>query len=337
MLIGHNPRKSWMGKNLEGNKFTFALFTYNQEMFVEQALISALSQTYSPLEIIVSDDCSTDKTWDIIAKVVTGYRGPHKVIARRNEKNLGIGAHVDLIGRMAGGDWVILAAGDDVSLNHRVEEHYRLLAMQADSKIFGISSAFTEMDSCGRLGRTRQARFGCASAYHKNLFTLFPPIGRKVVNEDEVLFVRAKLLGDWVHLGNSLVNYRKHESNVWQGSFSFRSFDIERTLRHSRARRAQFLQHQNDVCTFSKDDSKGKRFHQISRRYWWLAYVLEKRKARKWNRNCFLRDHRLNLTQKFRLLYFSMFPFSLIAFTQRAKLTRFGKLLKIFPDTEMFQ
>lgn len=40
--------------------------TYNGEKYIEEALISAINQTYSNLEIIVSDDNSTDKTLDIV-------------------------------------------------------------------------------------------------------------------------------------------------------------------------------------------------------------------------------------------------------------------------------
>jgi len=44
---------------------TFALFAYNQERFIREAVQGAFSQTYSPLEIIMSDDCSKDRTFDI--------------------------------------------------------------------------------------------------------------------------------------------------------------------------------------------------------------------------------------------------------------------------------
>ena len=46
---------------------------YNQENFVEDAVKGALSQTYDNLEIILSDDCSTDKTFEVIRKCTRDY------------------------------------------------------------------------------------------------------------------------------------------------------------------------------------------------------------------------------------------------------------------------
>ena len=43
---------------------TFALFAYNQERFITEAVEAAFAQTYQPLEIIISDDGSSDKTYD---------------------------------------------------------------------------------------------------------------------------------------------------------------------------------------------------------------------------------------------------------------------------------
>jgi glycosyltransferase involved in cell wall biosynthesis len=44
---------------------TFALFAYNQEQFIAEAVQGALSQTYSPLEIILSD-WSADSTFHVM-------------------------------------------------------------------------------------------------------------------------------------------------------------------------------------------------------------------------------------------------------------------------------
>jgi len=41
---------------------TFALVAYNQEQYIREAVEGAFAQTYEPLEIILSDDCSSDRT-----------------------------------------------------------------------------------------------------------------------------------------------------------------------------------------------------------------------------------------------------------------------------------
>ncbi len=56
---------------------TFALFSYNQERFIREALRGALAQTYSPLQIVISDDCSQDRTFKIIQEQAAGSGQRH--------------------------------------------------------------------------------------------------------------------------------------------------------------------------------------------------------------------------------------------------------------------
>ncbi len=76
---------------------TFALLSYNQERFTKEALEGVCAQTYSPLEIVISDDCSSDRTFSIISEMVDVYQGPHAIISNRNRKNLGIGANINRV------------------------------------------------------------------------------------------------------------------------------------------------------------------------------------------------------------------------------------------------
>ena len=45
---------------------SFGIITYNQEQFILDTLKGAVSQEYDNMEIIVSDDNSTDKTFEIV-------------------------------------------------------------------------------------------------------------------------------------------------------------------------------------------------------------------------------------------------------------------------------
>ncbi len=90
---------------------TFAIFAYNQEKYIRDAIEGAFAQDYSPLEIIISDDCSTDHTFEIIQQMVDEYSGPNVVRLNRNTDNLGLIAHVNKVFELANGDWIVAAAG----------------------------------------------------------------------------------------------------------------------------------------------------------------------------------------------------------------------------------
>ena len=98
---------------------TFALFAYNQEKFILEAVEGAFSQTYSPLEIILSDDCSSDQPYQIMHEMAARYEGPHSVIVRRSLVNRGLGLHFDDVCQTAKGQMLVVAAGDDISHSYR--------------------------------------------------------------------------------------------------------------------------------------------------------------------------------------------------------------------------
>lgn len=100
---------------------TFTVVTYNQEKYIADAVRSALAQTYSPLEIIISDDHSTDQTWEIIQKIVANYSGPHVIRLNRNETNLGVTAHIDKVCALSRGDFLTGCGGDDIALPNKVD------------------------------------------------------------------------------------------------------------------------------------------------------------------------------------------------------------------------
>ncbi|MEW6406693.1 MAG: glycosyltransferase family A protein [Chloroflexota bacterium] len=93
----------------------FYIIAYNQERFVAEAVAGALAQTYSPLEVVLSDECSDDRTFAIMQDMARAFKGPHKIVLNRNEKHLGVGAHINRILELCTGDWIVASAGDDVS------------------------------------------------------------------------------------------------------------------------------------------------------------------------------------------------------------------------------
>ena len=56
--------------SMEGPLVSFCVKCYNQERYIGEALEGVFAQTYRPLEIVISDDASTDRSWEIIQAAV---------------------------------------------------------------------------------------------------------------------------------------------------------------------------------------------------------------------------------------------------------------------------
>ncbi len=82
---------------------------YNAQRFIADTLESALRQDYPNLEIVVSDDGSTDRTPEIL----TAYAG-RGVRVIRQEKNLGMTRNMNAVSRASRGKYVVKLDSDDL-------------------------------------------------------------------------------------------------------------------------------------------------------------------------------------------------------------------------------
>ena len=89
---------------------TIGIPTYNQQKYLDQAVESALAQSYPNLEVIVADDCSSDGT----EKLVQAYLSDKRLKYFRNENNIGrVFNYRKLFYEYAAGDWYVNLDGDD--------------------------------------------------------------------------------------------------------------------------------------------------------------------------------------------------------------------------------
>jgi hypothetical protein len=126
---------------------TFLLLAYRQASFVAEAVRSALAQNYENLEIIISDDCSTDGTFEVIQATVADYRGPHRVVVRQPDCNLGLVPHFFEAAALASGKLIVAGGGDDISLPNRVR---RLADVWQTTAADGLFSNWIQIDEEGR-------------------------------------------------------------------------------------------------------------------------------------------------------------------------------------------
>jgi glycosyltransferase involved in cell wall biosynthesis len=246
---------------------TFALFAYNQERYVEEAIKAALSQTYGNLEIIISDDCSTDATLETIQTTVGRYKGPHALIVRQNKTNIGLADHINTVMALAKGELIVAAAGDDMSFPHRVTsivDHWLRSGRESGS----IFSRFQTIDETGHITRHQNSRptqrfslsgrdlestlgisngtSGCAHAWTRDVFEIFGPINPRILHEDITLPLRSLLIGSVTYLPDELVLYRITRGSLSRASFSNYRERFTKMARYWDGRVANYEQYERD-------------------------------------------------------------------------------------------
>lgn len=87
------------------------IITMNHEKFIEQACMSAISQTYPYYEIILLDNASKDKTFENAEKVLSQFGQPYQMI--RNTESFGVAKNINIAVSHASGEYISLLSGDD--------------------------------------------------------------------------------------------------------------------------------------------------------------------------------------------------------------------------------
>lgn len=207
-------------------RLSMILLAYNQERTVRHAAASCLAQDSEPIEIVFSDDASTDGTFAILQEMARDYRGPHRVWARRNASNEGIAGHYNRLLEASQGQLLATAAGDDVSEPDRAR---RLLAAweSSDCRVDLIASHVIDLDDNDRLhdvlrvddlsvyrspqdwAAKRPHIIGASHAFTRRMMERFGPMAPKVFFEDQVMVFRAIATGGALTVDAPLVQYRR--------------------------------------------------------------------------------------------------------------------------------
>ena len=206
-------------------RVSFFVTAYRQEKLVGASIEAAFAQTWSPLEILLSDDASPDGTFAVMQAMAAAYDGPHRVILNRNPKNLGITGHVDRIMALTSGAFVVQNAGDDVSVPERTET---LVAawLATGRRLKAIHSGRRRMDEAGGLHevvddarvlagmtpleviRDHGTLVGATLGWDREIWEVFGPLGPTPIFDDFPTAFRASLIGGIGYVPEPLLNYR---------------------------------------------------------------------------------------------------------------------------------
>jgi glycosyltransferase involved in cell wall biosynthesis len=210
------------------------MITYNHQNFIAQAIEGVLKQRAEfPFELIIGEDCSTDKTREIVLKYQQENPGLIRVLVP--ETNLGM--HENFIRSLAAakGQYVALCEGDDYWCNpDKLRIQVNLL--QQDEESVGVfhdchilndeTSVMAPRIGSRQLGDRhdlesiiRENNIATASMLFKK-FDMTPRFLEKFRSTNKGDYMLALLVGEqgiWRYLPQIMSVYRVHAGGVWSG------------------------------------------------------------------------------------------------------------------------
>lgn len=212
-----------------------AMATYNGSRYIREQLDSISAQTLPPVELVVSDDGSTDDTLAIIRAF--GARAPFPVRILEKSERLGFADNFLHAAAACTAPLVALSDQDDVWLPHKLATSYARLR---DDASLLVMHRLTLTDECLHpIGTHDQGiagdrcfapleidpyvtGWGNSMTFRRELATLIPrgdrprqPQAVRPLSHDTWLYVLAAALGRVSHIAEPLILYRQHGANVY--------------------------------------------------------------------------------------------------------------------------
>jgi glycosyltransferase involved in cell wall biosynthesis len=251
---------------LENNPLVSVIaISYNHGKYMKEAVNSLLNQDYSPLEIIISDDHSTDDSFEIAQQIIREYRGPHQIILKQNAQNLGIGGNVSSALQLARGELLVSADCDDISEPYRISrlikfwqsQPYKPSLITSDVWDTAPNGIDLGVKKCGDLDEIKSINewlkkkphfFGCTNMYTRDIVNKFGLLRPNCGATDQIIVLRAILLKGALSLHEPLVHYR--QGGVTGNKPMNVTDKINRLLKEAPSTAADIKQHIDDAKKF---------------------------------------------------------------------------------------
>lgn len=192
---------------------------YNGEKFLEEAIDSCLNQTHANIELIIVNDCSTDKSLEIATKL---QKKDNRIVIINNNKNLKLPASLN-VGHKAGkGEYVTWTSDDNIYNLNAIE---RLLKTLKINKVDLVYSDISKIDANGK--ELKEVSFlsfenilfgnfiGSCFLYKMEVFNKNDGYNESLfLVEDYDFWLRASLHSLFCHLDKDLYKYRLHETSL---------------------------------------------------------------------------------------------------------------------------
>ena len=146
-------------KNMIKPEISVLMSVFNEQDYISESINSVLNQSYENFELIIINDCSTDKTLEILES----YTDP-RINIFTNNINIGQTKSLNIGLEKCRGRYIARLDGDDMMTKKRLIKQFDYLKNNPDTKVIG--SSYYSVDVSGE--RIGMAKWPCGKDY--NLF-----------------------------------------------------------------------------------------------------------------------------------------------------------------------
>ena len=215
-------------------KIDILLATYNGEKYLKEQIDSILNQTYKNIRIIISDDCSTDKTREILQEY---EKKDERISVYYQKQNLGCVKNFDFLLQKVENKLYMLSDQDDIWLPEKIEKSVKTLEKEnadlvfcdleiVDEELKTINSSFCKsmkLDkkikkciSSYKMQYLYNCITGCTILSKKEYIKDILPIPTKskhIIHDHWIGLVVLLKNGKVAFLDESCIKYRQHREN----------------------------------------------------------------------------------------------------------------------------
>ena len=200
---------------------------YNSERFIAETIKSVLNQTYTDWELIIVDDCSTDKTSEI---VLSFQKEETRIIYIKNETNKGSAISRNIALRNAKGKWIAFLDSDDVWHPEKLERQIEF--MLKNNYNFSYTD-YCEIDENSKengksvsgpkiIGKNKMLAYcwpGCLTVMYNADFVGSMQTCDIKINEEYALWIKIAKMTNCYLLNENLAKYRRHSDSLSSQSY----------------------------------------------------------------------------------------------------------------------
>ncbi|MBP3193856.1 glycosyltransferase [Natronogracilivirga saccharolytica] len=209
-------------------KISIALATYNGVKHLNEQLGSFVNQSRLPDELIISDDLSSDKTFEIIKKFAE--EAPFKVVYSQNKSNLGYAGNFNVALSKTTGDLILLSDQDDVWFNNKIETIEKVASKSTELLIVNDKMITDEnLNTTGitsfKIISSKPKKYqkylsGSFTSIKRELLDLCLPIPVEFGSHDGWIYHFASALDSKKVVNECLQYYRRHDSAIMKNKKS---------------------------------------------------------------------------------------------------------------------